>query len=245
MTVGNADPQALLAAFDKVDPARPRECPWLTPLLTILRELGPRAKPAAPALTKLLKQNLKDEELARAAMAALVKTESPDTKAVLLYVAEHGEGMLPEAALAAFARTDPSAAEDLVQLIEAGPSDVRRAAISGLRFTGRAAAPALLTRLEKGKPLRVRYDAINALTELQGQAKQAFPALAAVAKDSDEDAGLRIQATRALAAVDPAAAAGVYIELHKGRSRPRRPTGRSATRPCSACASWGARRPPR
>jgi HEAT repeat protein len=197
-----------------------------------LRALGPQAAPAVPELIKgLASDDLNVREGSVEALQAIgpaAKDAVPELTSLLRTKVANPIHHLPALrALAAIGPDAKSATPALLQLLDDKDTELRLAVLDTLGSI-EAAMPEVIARLQmiaqRDSFSTVRAAAIRALGRMGPAAKEASPALKAIAEGTGPD--LRVWASAALAriGVEPAANTAVVVEALKDRS----PTGRVA-----------------
>lgn len=146
-----------------------------------LSNLGPKARPALPALFELLKD--KDASVRARAVASITQISFVDEKKMLRPVEEIDQKIL----------------QALIPFIEDKALEVRRTAIGAVgygREKSKEAVPKLIAAMKDGQ---TRTHAITCLGAIGPDAKAAVPALREALKD--EKMAVRMAAARALTAI--------------------------------------------
>lgn len=220
-TLTHADQAGVMGAFQVITESGDKAVPFLVDALghpkaaywatMILAEMGPVAKPAVPALTKLVTSSEPEMRLqacmalgaigaeGKAALPALVKTLSSDPLAGVRYAAAYaigGIGVRDEAAIAALRKA--SQTDDKFLRIVAAAALARTLPDDKTEVT---TAVKLLLEGLKSDSVQVRQASTRALFELKGVSDIVGPALITALKDSDP--AVANDSLRALAAMGP------------------------------------------
>lgn len=152
----------------------------------------PKAIPAIPALTEMLKY----QHTQRAAVGALGRMPPENTKGAilpLLKVLEENPLIRTETVVALGLQADPRAVPALVKYLGSFSEDLRGRSAEALRRIGPPAVPALLVAAKSTDSI-VRAGAVRALGGIKNGPAQS----ATIAALKDPDAGVRIEAARGL-----------------------------------------------
>jgi HEAT repeat protein len=174
-----------------------------------LKQIGPDAKQAAPALIEVVKKHKDPTHVARLEAIAALGKIGPAAKDAVPTLIEATKEKPPTSpvrlvAVAALGQIGPDAKEAVPTLInllgeeenKSGPVRIEAAKALGLigSAAGREASAALVALVENKQLGPSRIVAINALAQLGPEAKNAVPAL----KKAAEDTELKDAATKAL-----------------------------------------------
>jgi HEAT repeat protein len=207
----DADPKRQFEAHQALKDGGPAALPVLMELLQnganaevrwkaadLLRQRGPEAAEAAPALVRALHDDDPHVRAVAAAALAAVGHAGPEAIPVLRYLLSTDDRLQAVKTLAQYGPEAAPAISKLIDLLHDSDSEVRWNAARTLGKIGPAAqssAPALIAALKDDDAL-VREHAAESLGQLGPGTKEAVPALVAVLHDPD--ARVRRDAVRSL-----------------------------------------------
>lgn len=167
--------------------------------LSILAQLGEKAKPAVPAVKKALKDKAFNVRLQAVLAAGAIGPLAKDTVPEMIEIMRDDDtGFLEAQATITLSKIGAGAVPPLVKALGDKSPKVRRASAFALGLLGPKAyeaVPDLTKALKDNEPL-VRSLAAEALGKIGSEAESALPELNKALKDAD--AGVRINAALAL-----------------------------------------------